>query len=152
MSYNRENAVKYAKKWSLSRNPEYYDFEKNGGDCTNFVSQCIYAGTGEMNYTRDTGWYYNSSYDRSAAWTSVEYLYKFLINNTASGPKGRDIPLSGAEAGDVIQLSFGGNEFTHSLFITQTKPEILICAHTFDVYNRPLRLYGYSSLRCIHIN
>ena len=51
MEYNRENAVAYAKKWAYGRNPKYYDFSDLGGDCTNFASQCIYAGSGIMNYT-----------------------------------------------------------------------------------------------------
>ena len=41
--YNRNNAVKYAYKWWLVPNINrfyYYD----SGDCTNFVSQCLYAG------------------------------------------------------------------------------------------------------------
>ena len=41
--YNREEAVSYARKWALGRNPAYFDFQKLGGDCTNFASQCIYA-------------------------------------------------------------------------------------------------------------
>ena len=43
--YNREVAVAYARRWALGRNIAYYDFENIGGDCTNFASQCIYAGT-----------------------------------------------------------------------------------------------------------
>ena len=58
MEYNRANAVAYAKKWAYGRNPKYYDFSDLGGDCTNFASQCIYAGSGVMNYTPTYGWYY----------------------------------------------------------------------------------------------
>ena len=58
--YNRENAVKYAEKWAYSRNPRYYNFDSIGGDCTSFVSQCVFAGSNTMNYTKNTGWYYNS--------------------------------------------------------------------------------------------
>lgn len=60
MEYNRANAVAYAKKWAYGRNPKYYDFSDLGGDCTNFASQCIYAGSGVMNYTPTYGWYYIS--------------------------------------------------------------------------------------------
>ena len=152
MPYNRSAAVEYAKRWALSRNPDYYNFDGSGGDCTNFISQCIYAGKKEMNYKKDVGWYYNSAYDRAAAWTSVEYLYNFLINNNSAGPRGKEIPLSNAETADIVQLSFNGTEFSHSLFITQTTPEILVCAHTYDAYNKPLRLYAFDTLRCIHIS
>lgn len=35
--YDRISAVSYAKKWALSRNPKYYNFDTVGGDCTNFI-------------------------------------------------------------------------------------------------------------------
>ena len=38
LPYNREKAVAYARAWALKRNPRYLDFEKMGGDCTNFAS------------------------------------------------------------------------------------------------------------------
>ena len=56
--YNRYAAKEYAKKWAFSRNPKYYNFDPIGGDCTNFISQCILAGSNTMNYTKNTGWYY----------------------------------------------------------------------------------------------
>ncbi len=36
--YNRIAVAEYAKKWALSRNPQYMDFESMGGDCTNVGS------------------------------------------------------------------------------------------------------------------
>ena len=56
--YNRARAVEYARRWALSRNPLFTNFAGRGGDCTNFVSQCIYAGTCQMNFTPSFGWYY----------------------------------------------------------------------------------------------
>lgn len=157
MEYNRKAAVNYALKWALKRNPEYYDFEEIGGDCTNFTSQCLYAGSGVMNYTPDTGWYYISLQKRSAAWTGVGYLYNFLINNKTAGPYGRDLPLQQAELGDIIQLSFDGLEYTHSLLIVDigfspSAGNILIACHTYDSLYRPLDSYLYQSLRLIHID
>ena len=49
--YDREAAVLYAHQWAYGRNPLFYDYEHLGGDCTNFASQCIYAGSGVMNFT-----------------------------------------------------------------------------------------------------
>ena len=40
--YKKDDSVKYAKKWAYLRNPKYYNYDAIGGDCTNFVSQCIY--------------------------------------------------------------------------------------------------------------
>ena len=86
VAYNRTAAVEYARKWAFQRNPAYYNFENLGGDCTNFASQCLYAGSGVMNYTPTYGWYYNSSSDRSPSWTGVVYLYQFLTQNKGPGP------------------------------------------------------------------
>ena len=69
LTYDRAKAVAYAERWALSRNPRYYDFEDIGGDCTNFASQCIYAGAGVMNWTPVTGWYYIDASRRTPSWT-----------------------------------------------------------------------------------
>jgi len=83
--YNREKAAVYAKKWAFERNPRYMRFDGIGGDCTSFVSQCLFAGGAVMNYARDVGWYYNSPTDRAAAWSGVPYLYNFLTRNRSVG-------------------------------------------------------------------
>ena len=45
LPYNRKNVIEYAGKWAYGRNPQYYNFDNVGGDCTSFASQCIYAGS-----------------------------------------------------------------------------------------------------------
>lgn len=59
--YDRAQAVAYARRWALSRNPLFYDFTGIGGDCTNFVSQCLLAGCCVMDYEPVFGWYYRSA-------------------------------------------------------------------------------------------
>ena len=149
--YNREAAVRYARRWALSRNPAYFDFEKLGGDCTNFVSQCIFAGAGVMNFTPDMGWYYRSLRDRCAAWTGVEYLYNFLVNNRSVGPYASTVPQNEANVGDIVQLGRENGDFYHSPIITAVFPEILVCAHSFDAFDRPLSSYLYQNIRFLHI-
>lgn len=156
MPYQRALAVAYARQWAFARNPRYYNFDAIGGDCTNFVSQCLYAGCGVMNYTRDVGWYYRSLGDRSAAWTGVEYLHRFLTHNQGPGPYGEPAPLAAAELGDILQLSFDGARFSHSLLVTAlagppSAATILLSTHTDDAENRPLDTYLYRSARLIHI-
>lgn len=58
VKYYRQKAIQYAEKWAFSRNPKYHNFDAVGGDCTNFISQCLYEGCKVMNYTKDVGWYY----------------------------------------------------------------------------------------------
>lgn len=136
--YDRSKAAAYAEKWAFSRNPRYISFDGMGGDCTSFVSQCLYAGTGVMNFTRDTGWYYNSASDRAAAWSGVPYLYRFLAGNRSVGPYGRAAALEELERGDLIQLGDASDKWYHSLFVTEvTGDDILVSTHTFDAYRRP---------------
>ena len=149
--YDRGAAVDYARKWALSRNPAFYDFSDIGGDCTNFVSQCIYAGAEVMNYTKDTGWYYISSSDRTPSWTGVEYLYDFLINNNSVGPYAIEVPQYEADIGDVIQLGRADGDFYHSLLIVSTYPMILVASHSYDALDRPLYSYNYYIARFLHI-
>lgn len=143
--------IEYAKKWAYSRNPAYYNFDNVGGDCTNFISQCIYAGGAVMNYTRDIGWYYISPNDRAAAWTSVEYLYKFITTNKGVGPFGKTVPIADVQKGDVIQLGSSG-KFYHSLLVIDIQNGTpYIAAHMNNAYNRALSSYSYEQARCIHI-
>lgn len=150
--YDRKAAVAYARRWALSRNPAYYDFENIGGDCTNFASQCIYAGARIMNFTPVMGWYYKSSHDRSPSWSGVEYLYNFLINNHSVGPYAHVVPQNEALPGDIVQLGTWTGNFYHSPVITEIEPAILVAAHTFDALDRPLSSYTYDTARFIHID
>ena len=150
--YDREAAVAYARKWALGRNPAYYDFEDIGGDCTNFASQCIYAGAGQMNYTPVMGWFYNSVSDRSAAWTGVEYLYRFLTTNRSVGPYAHVVPRHLAMPGDIVQLGTATGDFYHSPVIVSVAPVIMVCAHTYDALDRPLSSYNYENIRFLHID
>ena len=152
IAYNRNNAVNYARKWALSRNPAYYDFQEIGGDCTNFASQCIYAGAKVMNTTPVTGWNNHSVSNRSASWTSVEYLYQFLIHNRSVGPYAQIVSEEEAQPGDIVQLGNSGGEFYHSPVITEVYPMILVAAHTYDALDRPLASYTYYTARFLHID
>lgn len=148
--YNRQKAVEYANKWAYKRNPKYYNFDAIGGDCTNFISQCIYAGSGVMNYNKVYGWYYNNANDKSPSWTGVKFLYNFLTQNKDIGPFGETSDK--VEIGDIVQLSFDGENFTHSLIVVGVEHErILIASHTFDSYGRDINTYAYKKIRFIHI-
>lgn len=150
--YDREKAVLYARRWALGRNPAYYDFSAIGGDCTNFASQCLFAGAGVMNYVPVYGWYYISVRNRAPAWTGVEYLCNFLTGNDSVGPYAREVPLPEALPGDVIQLADRTGDFYHTAVITAVRPEILVAAHDDNSLDRPLSTYAFASLRVLHID
>lgn len=157
LPYDRQAAVEYAHRWAYGRNPAYYDFQNIGGDCTNFASQCLYAGTGIMNFTPVFGWYYRSVNDRSPSWTGVVYFYNFLTRAEESvGPVGREVPLADCLPGDFAQLNFTGELYGHTPIIVEmgsppTLENTLIAAHTNDADYRPLSSYSFQRIRFLHI-
>lgn len=150
--YNREAAAAYAREWAFKRNPRFYDFSSLGGDCTNFASQCIYAGAKIMNYTPVYGWFYKNLNDRTASWTGVEYLYNFLVNNDGAGPFAEETELENLQIGDIVQLGRANGDFYHSpVVVGIRRGQIYVAAHTYDAYNKPLNSYNFAVARGIHI-
>lgn len=150
--YDREKAVAYAKRWALSRNRDYLDFQGIGGDCTNFVSQCLYAGCQTMNYTPVYGWYYITSSRRTASWTGVSYLHAFLTGNQKAGPFAREANAADMRPGDVVQLGARGMPYTHTALIVDVRGgEIYVAAHTLDAWDRPLSSYAQINRRFLQV-
>lgn len=153
IEYNRQAAAEYAKKWAFGRNPAYYDFSHIGGDCTNFASQCVFAGAGIMNFTETFGWYYRSLSDRTPSWTGVEFLYNFLTGNGGLGPFAEEAPLEKLEIGDIVQLGAATGDFYHSpVVVSNTYGRILVAAHTYDCFNKSLFSFRPAKTRGIHIS
>ena len=156
MIYNRDRAVAYATEWAYRRNPQFFDFSPLGGDCTNFASQCLYAGAQIMNYTPTYGWFYINANNRTPSWTGVNELFNFLVNNRGPGPQGSVVPLGQIRPGDIIQLRFGSDPgFDHSPVVVDaglgTPDTIRVAAHSNDSDCRQLSTYRYRELRPIHI-
>ena len=152
-AYDRASAVAYAHRWAYGRNPRFYDYELIGGDCTNFASQCLYAGSGVMDYTPTYGWYYVDANQKSPSWTGVEYLYNYLTRKRMSlGPAAREAGRSEMQPGDIVQLSFDAIRFQHSPVVVDVTPrELLLAAHSYDADYRPLATYEYRSIRFLHL-
>jgi len=151
-SYNRERALAYARKWAFDRNPLFENYSGIGGDCTNFTSQALYAGSCVMNFTPTFGWYYLSPQDRAPAWTGVEFFYNFITSNEGVAPFGTETTSEGLEIGDIIQLANADGDYYHSLFVSGISGnEYLVAAHSYDAFDRPLSSYSYTTARYIHI-
>lgn len=154
--YNRNAAINYANRWALSRNPDFYDYSQIGGDCTSFVSQCVYAGSGVMNYTPDFGWYYINANDKSPSWTGVQFFYNFMTTNQGVGPFAEERPLYALLPGDVIQLANESGSFYHSLFLVAVRRgprgrRYYVASHSQDALYRNLNSYNFQNIRGIHI-
>ena len=150
--YIRENAVAYARKYAFSQNKNFASFAGFGGNCTNFVSQCIYAGGCVMNYKPTFGWYFISLEDRSPSWSGVEFFYNFITENADVGPFGRVVTKDELEIGDVIQLGRESDGYYHTLIVVGFDGEDpLVAAQTDNAYARPLSTYDYDYDRFIKI-
>ncbi len=158
--YDRGEAVAYAHRWAFGRNPDYYDFSALGGDCTNFASQCLYAGTGVMNFTPELGWFYRSVDDRAPAWTGVEFFWNFLTRRELSpGPFGVPVEPYLLRPGDFVQIKFvgSGDVYAHTPVVVAVgnPPDlsaIRVAAHSNDADDRPLDSYeNVAEFRFLHI-
>ena len=61
-SYDVSKAIAYADKYCINYNSSYNSYKGRGGDCANFVSQCLYNG----GFPQDSVWY-----KHSVAWINV---------------------------------------------------------------------------------
>ena len=155
-NYNRINAVNYARMWALKLNPKWGNYEAKGygGDCTNFTSQCIYAGGipfdfyGASDYVK---WYWYSNDKRVAPWTGAKQFNYYVQYNKGYGLKAHLAGLGDMMPGDIVQL--GGNypKTYHSMIISDYVynsngyvEDYLICQHSTSVGGR-LKDYPLSS-------
>lgn len=148
-NFNRSSMVNYANKYAYSRNPNYGDFSKLGGDCTNFVSQIIKAGGTPFDTTGSYRWYYFNMNNRAPSWSGVWNLYDYLINNDYIGPQGKlantNEILYGMKTGDVVFIDFDKDgTLDHAVSITsyQTGNSSLtkVASHTVDRKNYPFQI------------
>ena len=157
--YDRGRAVEYARRWAFSRNPIFEDFTGQGGDCTNFISQAVLAGSCQMNFTETFGWYFISASNRAPAWTGVEAFFDFFTGSgdfmpatSRVGPFGYQTDREYVTEGDVVQLADEDGRFYHTLMITKIMGnEIYVSGHTNDARDRPLSSYTNASERFIRI-
>lgn len=126
--YRREAAVAYAERWWNEPNASYEEFAVN---CTNYVSQCIFAGGIPMDYTgrRESGWWYrgrqNNVEQWSYSWAVANALQLYLSHPRAYGLKAEAVDRPELlQLGDVICYDWDGNgRYQHSTIVTAFTPE-----------------------------
>ncbi|WP_297992574.1 amidase domain-containing protein [uncultured Anoxybacillus sp.] len=140
-TYDRLAAVKYAEIWWNDYNPAFHTFPV---DCTNFVSQCLYAGgipmMGCPNKTK--GWWMRKN-DWSYTWT-VAHAFRWYLSGSKTGiqavEKKSPEQLS---LGDVICYDFQGDgRFDHTTIVVAKDKQgmPLVNAHTS---NSRMRYWSY---------
>ncbi|HUN22471.1 MAG TPA: amidase domain-containing protein [Anaerolineales bacterium] len=157
LPYNRGQAVSYANTWWNSTNPSYHRELSN--DCTNYVSQAIYAGTNSTmssntNYNKD--WYYDFwTHTGSLNWVQVDPFHVFITTNTLRGPAGQELSnLCYMSTGDVVQMdnySESPTYWDHEVIITAIigqpcySSSYLVNSHTTDRKLYPLNSSAYTT-------
>ncbi len=140
--YDRLKAKQYADEWWNRPNPAYAYLDV---DCTNFVSQCLYAGNAPMNYTgkREKGWWYKGRIHNremwSYSWAVSDSLRRFLGSSTSGLRAERVESPAQLTIGDVIIYDFDGDgKFQHSTIVTALDANgmPLVNAHTTNSRNR----------------
>lgn len=156
-SYNRTNAVAYARKWALSRNQKYIEYEN---DCTNFVSQVMLAGGWTMvgdksigSRKSDSVWWYDKSawyFKASYTWGGAQNFYNFLNKSKRGMLVGNSNKL---QLGDLIQIKKTSGHIYHTMVVTgkDYQGDLLLSYHTSDHLDEPLsavakRAGGYANL------
>lgn len=156
--YDREAASLYARKYAKNPNKNYPFYGKPDykGDCTNFTSQCLYAGGIVTDNVGKYQWYKLNS-----AWRGANKFYEYWNNNKGSGStKGlkasksifKDIRLA-----DLIEKK-PENAVTHTVIVTgykvdswgfndpwKYKYDVLICQHSDDKKSGMLKDYPLSA-------
>mgnify|MGYP004595414965 FL=1 len=148
VSFSRSAAVDYAT--TFGDKYQNYIFKRMDADCTNFVSQCLWAGYGgtsgyslsntealkarvAANYRQTSDWY-GRNYDSSSqyatgAFMRVVELWTYATENTGNGPRATGYNNNKVwtslsvvpRTGDVLQFySSSKNRYNHSVIVSST--------------------------------
>ncbi|AOT70941.1 amidase domain-containing protein [Geosporobacter ferrireducens] len=172
-SYDIDKGIRYARAFAKESSLEDSKkiFAAASPDCTNFVSQCIWAAYGGWdessvtnsrnnvgNKVRMTTSWYGAKFgygDISNAFAGVTYLYNYVTSSKTTGPKGTgygeastsSFNLNNVGRGDVVQFysnSYGN--WRHSVYVsyaykTLTENIIFVCAHSGEALDEDILTY-----------
>ncbi|WP_406445821.1 amidase domain-containing protein [Streptomyces sp. NBC_01613] len=139
-TYNYAAMAAYAEKYWRNYNTAYRRYNGAGGDCTNFLSQSLYAGGWKQvaNSAEDYGTWYSKTSGESDTWIGVNEWSWFT--QTAK----RTTALANAyqmDVGDVLQMDFDKDgSKDHSMMTTYRSSSGVpyLTYHDADTYRRSL--------------
>lgn len=150
-TYNHEAAKNYALKYA--ENPNWLWYRTYDQDCTNFVSQSLYAGGWSMiRYVSapEDAWFYKNGYNAgvgySYSWTVANDLFVFMSRHSGRaefvGFSTQKPPYSSKlKVGDIIQIDFERDgRIDHSLIITGygSNGNLLVSGHSVTLKDESL--------------
>lgn len=136
--YSGQNAAIYARAFTETNNPAFYDVGDWMGNCANFTSQCIWYGFGDGqlfdsdpqgNMTRE--WYAGGG-GGSPAWENVSHFWEYAVGGNQL--KCEELPGARAlRAGDMIQVRANSAaeddedeaKYNHSLLVIDERTMLL---------------------------
>ncbi|HEY0828473.1 MAG TPA: amidase domain-containing protein [Bacilli bacterium] len=140
--YDRHKVQQYADTWWDKSNPQYLSF---GVDCSNYVSQCLFAGGAPMHYTgkRETGWWYKGRTNHQEHWSfswAVAHSLQSYLSYSISGLRANVVDYADQlTIGDVIVYDWDGDaKYQHSAIVSAMDPQgqPLVNAHTMNSKHR----------------
>ena len=164
-TYDRAAAVAYLDRYSHSRNPEWYNFTDEGGNCQNYASQALLAGGIPMDYDGEEQWKCyiedpdydpginedETAYGRTRSWVNVGYFYNYAKYNEGEGLAAEtDVNLYYAQPGDIIMVGNAG--LSHTVMVSKiVDGHILVDSNSIDMKDYPLEAYTYTNITLIKI-
>lgn len=145
-TYNGQKAAEYALKHALNYNGDWISEASangGGGDCTNFLSQCLLAGgwtmIGGLRFDRHAWYNYDPKArdDRSYTWAGAKPMYGFLQRTERT----RACTRIDLDVGDIVSGESATDGVTHHMLVTQIDKDRYDCwlsYHSSDKRNETI--------------
>lgn len=168
--YNGAAAAAYADTYWQNYNPAWPSFANQGGDCTNFVSQALYAGGISMRlsppYSGNAAWYMlknkHHGWSWAAPWVNAQDQSIFALQHLPGvtqvasyyGIAPGQTVADNASQGDIVLYDFNNDGvYDHEAIVTAsdgTNPDgsvnwDLVDAHTNNRYHAYWTLAQYNT-------
>lgn len=164
-AFDRNKAVAYANQYYHSRNPIWYNFTDEGGNCQNYASQCLLEGGIPLDYSGEEQWkcyVEDPNYEpeineeetatgRTRSWVNVGYFYNYAKWNEGKGMAAdANVNLYYAQPGDIIIV--GNNGLSHTVIVSKVVDgHILVNSNSIDMKDYPVEAYTYTTVMLIKI-
>ena len=141
-SYSASNGASYATRFAEAPISNRFFYTVSGGDCTNFVSQCVWAGYGGYVSTNDTttknniankvrmvpNVWHGGTGGGMTNWENVTSFWNYAISSKSVGPKGTGSNNNGKATnltygtivkGNALQVRYGSSgSYGHSVYVS----------------------------------
>ena len=133
-AYNSTEACNYANDYWDKRNlKEYADYSSQGGDCANYVSQCLIEGGLDLDQDENIPFSHIGKGGTIANCDSLhEHLEDFQHTEVSTGTSASQAP-SNLRLGDVIIFGYAADDYTHAaIVISGSGSNVVLAAHSGD--------------------